>query len=242
MTEPIIPLIMCGGAGTRLWPASREGRPKQFLRLFGPRSTFQETIRRVSDADGVRTADRRHQSSVPISGRRAARRDRRRGRHPARAASPRFRAGDRRRRGACAAAGRRADRARACRRPCRDRCRRASSPPAAPRAIAAERRIHRDVRCHAGSAGDRIRLYPSRQELWSTASSPPRSSSRSPTRRRRAATVADGYLWNSGNLMFRARARSSTNIAASMPASAAAVTAAVEGAGSDLGFITLKAG
>jgi len=40
---------MCGGAGTRLWPASREGRPKQFLPLFGPRSTFQETIRRVSD-------------------------------------------------------------------------------------------------------------------------------------------------------------------------------------------------
>jgi mannose-1-phosphate guanylyltransferase/mannose-6-phosphate isomerase len=49
MTEPIIPLIMCGGAGTRLWPASREGRPKQFLRLLGPRSTFQETIRRVGD-------------------------------------------------------------------------------------------------------------------------------------------------------------------------------------------------
>jgi mannose-1-phosphate guanylyltransferase len=45
----ITPLIMCGGAGTRLWPASREGRPKQFLRLFGPYSTFQETVRRVSD-------------------------------------------------------------------------------------------------------------------------------------------------------------------------------------------------
>jgi mannose-1-phosphate guanylyltransferase/mannose-1-phosphate guanylyltransferase/mannose-6-phosphate isomerase len=40
---------MCGGAGTRLWPASREGRPKQFLPLFGPRSTFQDTLRRVSD-------------------------------------------------------------------------------------------------------------------------------------------------------------------------------------------------
>jgi len=40
---------MCGGAGTRLWPASREGRPKQFLPLFGSHSTFQETIRRVSD-------------------------------------------------------------------------------------------------------------------------------------------------------------------------------------------------
>jgi mannose-1-phosphate guanylyltransferase / mannose-6-phosphate isomerase len=49
MAQPIIPLIMCGGAGTRLWPASREGRPKQFLPLFGPLSTFQDTIRRVSD-------------------------------------------------------------------------------------------------------------------------------------------------------------------------------------------------
>jgi mannose-1-phosphate guanylyltransferase / mannose-6-phosphate isomerase len=50
MGKKIIPLIMCGGAGTRLWPASREVRPKQFLALFGTRSTFQETILRVSDA------------------------------------------------------------------------------------------------------------------------------------------------------------------------------------------------
>ena len=49
MATPIVPLIMCGGAGTRLWPASRENRPKQFLPLFGPHSTFQETVRRVSD-------------------------------------------------------------------------------------------------------------------------------------------------------------------------------------------------
>ena len=49
MSERIIPLIMCGGAGTRLWPASREGRPKQFLHLFGSHSTFQDTILRVSD-------------------------------------------------------------------------------------------------------------------------------------------------------------------------------------------------
>ncbi|MGJ4947754.1 mannose-1-phosphate guanylyltransferase/mannose-6-phosphate isomerase [Bradyrhizobium sp. HKCCYLS20291] len=51
MTGRIIPLIMCGGAGTRLWPASREVRPKQFLPLFGARSTFQDTLLRVSDAD-----------------------------------------------------------------------------------------------------------------------------------------------------------------------------------------------
>src|SRR5882762_9749367 len=50
MNRRIIPLIMCGGAGTRLWPASREVRPKQFLPLFGARSTFQDTLKRVSDA------------------------------------------------------------------------------------------------------------------------------------------------------------------------------------------------
>src|SRR6202051_3999451 len=50
MNRRIIPLIMCGGAGTRLWPASREVRPKQFLPLFGVRSTFQDTLTRVSDA------------------------------------------------------------------------------------------------------------------------------------------------------------------------------------------------
>lgn len=49
MARLVIPLIMCGGAGTRLWPASRESGPKQFLPLFGPLSTFQETVRRVSD-------------------------------------------------------------------------------------------------------------------------------------------------------------------------------------------------
>jgi mannose-1-phosphate guanylyltransferase / mannose-6-phosphate isomerase len=49
VASKIIPLIMCGGAGTRLWPASREGRPKQFLSLFGAHSTFQDTMHRVLD-------------------------------------------------------------------------------------------------------------------------------------------------------------------------------------------------
>src|SRR5262245_6325005 len=49
MAELVTPVIMCGGAGTRLWPASREDRPKQFLRLLGPRSTFQDTVLRVAD-------------------------------------------------------------------------------------------------------------------------------------------------------------------------------------------------
>jgi mannose-1-phosphate guanylyltransferase/mannose-6-phosphate isomerase len=47
----ITPLIMAGGAGTRLWPASRSAAPKQFIQLLGARSTFQDTILRVSDPD-----------------------------------------------------------------------------------------------------------------------------------------------------------------------------------------------
>src|SRR5689334_8053491 len=50
MAKLIHPVILCGGAGTRLWPASRDSRPKQFLKLIGPLSTLQETIKRVSDA------------------------------------------------------------------------------------------------------------------------------------------------------------------------------------------------
>jgi mannose-1-phosphate guanylyltransferase len=50
MDRRIVALIRCGGAGTRLWPASREVRPKQFLPLFGVRSTVQDMILRVSGA------------------------------------------------------------------------------------------------------------------------------------------------------------------------------------------------
>ncbi|MEA2927820.1 MAG: mannose-phosphate guanylyltransferase / mannose-6-phosphate isomerase [Hyphomicrobiales bacterium] len=47
----LIPVIMCGGAGTRLWPVSRASMPKQFVPLIGDRSTFQQTLARVSDPD-----------------------------------------------------------------------------------------------------------------------------------------------------------------------------------------------
>lgn len=46
----IIPAIMCGGSGTRLWPASRESLPKQFIELVGDRSTFQTAAERVTGA------------------------------------------------------------------------------------------------------------------------------------------------------------------------------------------------
>lgn len=44
----LLPVIMAGGTGSRLWPMSRELYPKQFLRLFGQNSMLQETITRLS--------------------------------------------------------------------------------------------------------------------------------------------------------------------------------------------------
>lgn len=44
----IIPVILCGGAGTRLWPLSRQSSPKQFARISGEESLFQASARRVT--------------------------------------------------------------------------------------------------------------------------------------------------------------------------------------------------
>ncbi len=49
MASPIIPVLLAGGAGTRLWPVSRDALPKQFLPLVGERSSYQETLLRVDD-------------------------------------------------------------------------------------------------------------------------------------------------------------------------------------------------
>lgn len=45
----ILPVIMCGGSGTRVWPESRESLPKQFISLIGERSTFQTTLAMLAD-------------------------------------------------------------------------------------------------------------------------------------------------------------------------------------------------
>lgn len=44
----IVPTILCGGSGSRLWPASRDSHPKQFLALTGANSLFQDTLARVT--------------------------------------------------------------------------------------------------------------------------------------------------------------------------------------------------
>ncbi len=62
------PVILCGGAGERLWPASRPHRPKPFLPLVGQETTFQGTLRRAAALTGAETvtivAGRRHERQV----------------------------------------------------------------------------------------------------------------------------------------------------------------------------------
>ena len=53
VTSKVLPVILCGGSGTRLWPLSRSGFPKQFLVLSGDnsqQSLFQQAIERVQGA------------------------------------------------------------------------------------------------------------------------------------------------------------------------------------------------
>ena len=50
---PIVPIILSGGSGTRLWPESRALQPKQLLDLIGSTTLLGQTIERVSAVEGV---------------------------------------------------------------------------------------------------------------------------------------------------------------------------------------------
>ena len=68
----ILPVILCGGAGTRLWPLSTEAEPKPFHALIGDESLFQQTLRRVAPAADERflppmiVCGRAHQALVEV--------------------------------------------------------------------------------------------------------------------------------------------------------------------------------
>ncbi|HEM8997991.1 mannose-1-phosphate guanylyltransferase/mannose-6-phosphate isomerase [Burkholderia sp. 9775_39] len=49
----LLPVIMCGGAGSRLWPVSREAHPKPFIRLSDGESLLQKAFLRAAALDGV---------------------------------------------------------------------------------------------------------------------------------------------------------------------------------------------
>ncbi|MBZ0091236.1 MAG: NTP transferase domain-containing protein, partial [Sulfuricellaceae bacterium] len=49
----MIPVILSGGAGTRLWPVSREEHPKPFMRMADGQSLLQKTYLRAATLDGA---------------------------------------------------------------------------------------------------------------------------------------------------------------------------------------------
>ena len=51
MLNNVIPVLLAGGAGTRLWPLSRKSQPKQFTKLLSHNSLFQQTALRVTSSD-----------------------------------------------------------------------------------------------------------------------------------------------------------------------------------------------
>lgn len=55
MTE-VIPVLLAGGSGTRLWPLSRKSYPKQFSNLIGDKSLFQQSALRLTSSDKVKFA------------------------------------------------------------------------------------------------------------------------------------------------------------------------------------------
>jgi mannose-1-phosphate guanylyltransferase/mannose-6-phosphate isomerase len=232
----ITPLIMCGGTGTRLWPASREGRPKQFLSLFGRTSTFQDTIRRVGDAAlfdrpiVVTNAQYRFLVAEQLAELGVAAdillEPARRDSGPAIAAGTVF-------------------------------ARRAGADPVV-LALAADHVVLDDggfaTACRtafeAASRG-RIVAFGVRPDRPTTEYGyiRPRDGSgpdifdverfvEKPDNVTAQRYVAEGYLWNSGNLLFRA-STFLEEYAAFEPDSVAAVRAAVDNAGTDLGFVTL---
>jgi mannose-1-phosphate guanylyltransferase/mannose-6-phosphate isomerase len=235
MALTIIPLIICGGAGTRLWPASREGRPKQFLRLFGPHSTFQQTLLRVSDPalfarpivitnGSYRFLVAEQLAEIGIVADillEPARRDS----GPALAAGAGFalaRGGD------PLIAALAADHV-------------VTDPAAFAASCAAAREAAAEHIVTFGVGPDRAATeygYISPGEPLGAAAFQVKKFVEKPDAAAAARYVADGYLWNSGNFMFRASVFLG-EYRSFEPESAGAVAAAVESAGSDLGFVTL---
>ena len=51
--KPIIPVLLAGGSGKRLWPLSRKSYPKQFANIIGTKSLFQESAIRMISSDKI---------------------------------------------------------------------------------------------------------------------------------------------------------------------------------------------
>jgi mannose-1-phosphate guanylyltransferase/mannose-6-phosphate isomerase len=236
MAAPIVPILLAGGAGTRLWPVSRDALPKQFLPLIGNKSTYQETLLRVQDAmfappivitgPNFHFFARRQAEEVGVEATIVIE-PMRRDSGPAVAA-------------ATTVASRR-------------------DPKAVVLALAADH-IVPDIdafrkTCQAGQiAAEAGRIvtfgikptepktsygYILPGETIGDGVCAVKSFVEKPDAETAARYVRDGYLWNSGNFLFRAAVLLS-ELKRLEPDMAAAVDAAVENAGNDLGFLRLE--
>ena len=52
-SKKILPVLLAGGSGTRLWPLSRKSYPKQFTKLVGDQTLFQQSLSRLISSDLV---------------------------------------------------------------------------------------------------------------------------------------------------------------------------------------------
>jgi mannose-1-phosphate guanylyltransferase/mannose-6-phosphate isomerase len=238
MSSPrIIPLVLAGGAGTRLWPVSRDAMPKQFLPLVGEKSTYQQALMRVSSpelfappivmtSDAFRFFARRQAEEIGIDATvvlEPVRRDS----GPAIAA------------GAAFARGRDSD--------------------AIVLAIAADHVILDNDLFHAACRAGRDAAAQGHIVTFGIRPSAPKTSYgyvrrgaalgvdgvsevaafvEKPDAVTAAGYVAQGYLWNSGNFLFRADALLA-ELARFEPGMAEAVEDAVRAAATDLGFVRL---
>jgi mannose-1-phosphate guanylyltransferase/mannose-6-phosphate isomerase len=235
----IIPVILAGGSGTRLWPVSRDALPKQFLPLVGERSTYQDTLLRVAAGDlfgppivitgaDFRFFARRQAEEIGID--------------PTVVIEPMRRDSG----PALAAAAVLA---------------RNSDPNAVVLALAADHVILDADEFRETCAAALKAAMDGRIVTFGITPSAPKTSYgyirrgkltgvdkvfaveafvEKPSAETAARYVADGYLWNSGNFLFRADVLLA-ELNRYEPAMAAAVEAAVAGASNDLGFIRLAA-
>ena len=233
----IVPVLLAGGAGTRLWPVSRDALPKQFLPLVGERSTYQDTLLRVADSElfgqpivitggDFRFFARRQAEDIGIDATIVIE-PMRRDSGPAVAAA------------AALARGR--------------------DPAAVVLALAADHVIldleKFQATCLAGlkaAEAGRIVTFgitpttPKTSYGYIRRGKPAGADGvfavdafvEKPNAETAARYVAEGYLWNSGNFLFRADVLLS-ELAKYEPAMAAAAEAAVAGASDDLGFLRL---
>lgn len=67
MKSKLINVVLCGGSGTRLWPLSRQSKPKQFLQLFNGKSLFQHTLMRNGLlVDDIMLVTNQYQNNIAI--------------------------------------------------------------------------------------------------------------------------------------------------------------------------------